>query len=161
MVDCLEMKLNISEVNISKDWLVDTKCIEFPTSLKIGGSKTEDTKIYLELFLDSCRIDVDEDCEISYPDQSNPGTNITEVVDIPNQTDYFQEYDFSVGFVDLSADIDNFEKPIVKNVNEFTYYVHAIAEQKFTNTLQQLKIETESGWIKKSTKEESGLQLEN
>lgn len=65
----------------------------------------------------------------------------------------------SVGFLDLTADIDNFETPIVKNVNEFDYLINSKSEQKLTHSLQQFKVETESGWFKKNTTEELGLQF--
>ena len=61
LVDCQNMKLNISDVNIQKEWLEDTKCLEFPPQTKIGGSFREDSFSYIELYVDSC----EDDCQIN------------------------------------------------------------------------------------------------
>lgn len=156
-IPCEELKMDLSGVNYSSEELKGAKCIEFTGEAKIGGSYETGLLYKHDIEIVPCKIEGTETCEV---DIEGVPTNTRDTTGPISQ--YFQDYVLEISYIQDTADVGNFKKPILRNLNSEIRLRFDAERQTYINyEFSQLKIETTSGSYKKETEVESGLYLKS
>lgn len=156
-VPCEDLKLDLSDVNYSPEELKNAKCVEFTSEAKIGGSYENGLLFRHDIEIVPCKIEGTETCEVMI---DGVPTNTRDTTGPINE--YFRNFVLEISYIQDTADVGSFKKPIVRNLNSEIRLRFDGERQTYINyEFSQLKIETTSGSYKKETTIESGLYFKS
>lgn len=105
---CDKIQFDWTKVNISEQDLEGSFCVDFSTSeAKIGGSIEKGETGSVEIVFDPCVVAVPGDCEVMLD-----GVLTSTVSDTQALSEYFQDFSFTLGFLEDIPDLKKFDQPI-------------------------------------------------
>ena len=169
LIPCSALKTDISDVNYSENDLKDAVCLEFDEKFEIGGSYTEGLLRSFVVNLRPCVRSAPASAECRPKRYNQDGTFTVLDLNSINQTnnfnlitEYLRDFSLEFGYIEETPGLDDFNKPIVRNLifkNMLKINSGNLSQYKYY--LAKTIVETESGWFRRETTEQSGLRIDN
>lgn len=104
--------MDLSDVNYSPEDLKNSKCVEFTVESKIGGSYENGLLYKHDIEIVPCKIEGSETCEVMIGGVPTNTRDTTGPI-----AEYLRDFVLEISYIQDTADVESFEKPIVRNLN--------------------------------------------